>query len=232
MSIQQPEKHPEGGEPDESAVADYLLRHPEFFRRRRDVLAGLDIPHDVSPAVSLIEYQVAVLREECGSLRGRLEELLRVARDNDRLAEQLHRFTLELLAADGLDAVLVALRDGLRTDFRADVVEVVLVGRDLPAVDVPVLDPADAAVSRLREAFRGDRPVVGRLSEEQLGAAFGEQAQGLRSAAVVPLDEPPVSGVVAIGSRDPERYRGDHGTVFLGQLGAIIGRVLQQAMPR
>lgn len=232
MSTQRPEQRPESGGPDESAVADYLLRHPEFLRRRRDVLAALDIPHDVSPAVSLIEYQVTVLREECASLRGRLNGLLRVARDNDRLADQLHRFTLELLATDGLEAVLVALRDGLRTDFRADIVQVVLVGRGLPAVDVPVLDPEDAAVERLHDAFRGDRPVVGRLSDEQLALAFGEHAQGLRSAAVVPLDEPPVRGLIAIGSRDPERYRGDHGTVFLGQLGAIVGRVLQQAMLR
>lgn len=232
MSTQQPEQRAEGPASDDNAVAEYLLAHPDFLRRRRDVLAALDIPHDVSPAVSLIERQVAVLREEAAQLRGRLDELLRVARDNDRLADQLHRFTLELLAADGLERVLVTLRDGLRHDFRADVVQVVLVGSGLPAVDVPVLAADDPAALRLWEAFPDARPRVGRLDRESLDLVFGDHAEGLRSAAVVPLDEPPLRGLIAIGSRDPERYCADHGTVFLERLGAVAARVLRQAMPR
>lgn len=232
MSTQQTEQRAAGSGLDEEAVADYLLRHPGFFRRRRDVLAALDIPHDVSPAVSLIESQVATLREDTGALRGRLDELLQVARENDRLAERLHRFTLELLAADGIERVLVTLRDGLRTEFSADVVQVLLIGDQLPPMDVPVLATDEPAAAELQAAFPAGRPRMGPLEEAALRLAFGSHAEGLRSAAVVPLDEPPVQGVIALGSRDPERYRADDGTVFLDQLGAVAARVLRQAMPR
>lgn len=216
----------------ETQVLDYLREHPDLLQRHRDVLALIDIPHDAGEGTtSLIEYQVSILREESRELAQRLDHLLYIARDNDRLAEQLHRFTLELLAADDLDAVLVALRDGLRQDFRADVVQIVLIGNDLASEGVPVVSADDTAASELERYFPGDTPVLGTLDPAQLTLVFGEQADGLASAAVIPMDEPPLRGFIAIGSRDPERYNDEQGTIFLSQLGALVARVLRRAMP-
>ena len=215
---------------DEQAVVDYLREHPDLLRRHRDVLVDLDIPHESGAAVSLVEYQVAVLREEARELSARLDQLLYIARDNDRLAEQLHRFTLELLAADDLESVLVALRDGLRQDFRADVVQVLLVGSGLPGSGVPVLAADDVEAIQLEEHFPGNTPVVGSLEPERMALIFGEQAETLASAAVIPMDETPLRGFIAIGSRDPDRYHDEQGTVFLGQLGALVARVLRRCL--
>jgi hypothetical protein len=216
----------------EEQVLDYLREHPDLLSRHRDVLALIDIPHDAGEGTtSLIEYQVSILREESRELAQRLEHLLYIARDNDRLAEQLHRFTLELLAADHLDGVLVALRDGLRQDFRADVVQIILIGHDLGSEGVPVLSVDDNAATELESYFPGDTPVLGTLDGAQLTLLFGEQAEGLASAAVVPMDEPPLRGFIAIGSRDPDRYNDEQGTIFLSQLGALVARVLRRAMP-
>jgi len=180
----------------------------------------MDIPHGTGDgAVSLIEYQVNMLRDEARELSSRLEDLLEIARDNDRLAEQLHRFTLELLAADDLEAVLVALRDGLRQDFRADVVQVLLVGEGLPGSGVPVLASDETQAEQLEAHFPGNTPVVGKLDQERLALVFADQADGLESAAVIPLDESPLRGFIAIGSRDPDRYQDDQGTVFLANSG-------------
>ena len=217
---------------DEEQVIEFLRAHPDLLRRHRDVLASLDIPHDTGgEAVSLIEYQVSILREEARELSERLDQLLYIARDNDRLADQLHRFTLELLAAEDLEGVLVALRDGLRQDFRADVVQVVLVGLDLPAVGVPVLNADDPEALQLEEHFPGSTPVLGRYDGERFGSLFDGDTEGLGSVAIIPMDEAPLRGFIAIGSRDPDRYHEDQGTVFLGQLGALVARVLRRALP-
>lgn len=215
---------------DEAAVADFLRENPEFFLRQRDLLGELRIPHNVAPAVSLIEHQVDALRKEKRRLRWRLDDLLRVARENDRVAELLHRLTLELLDSPGLDATLVTLRDGLRADFRADIVNLVLIGETLPQANVAVLAPGHRDVARMSEHFRGNRPVVGRLSREQMRLAFGEHADDVQSAAVIPLDDTATRGLVAIGSRDPERYRGDQGTVFLTRLGDLVARTIRRAL--
>ncbi len=231
MSRQSSESAANSAAIDEQQVLDYLRDHPDLLRRHQDILKQIDIPHATgNGAVSLIEYQVNVLRDEARELSSRLESLLQIARDNDRLAEQLHRFTLELLAADDLESILVALRDGLRQDFRADVVQVLLVGEGLPGSGVPVLASDDAQAEQLEAHFPGHTPVVGQLDGERLTLVFGDQADGLKSAAIIPLDESPLRGFIAIGSRDPDRYQDDQGTVFLSQLGALVSRVLRRAL--
>lgn len=213
---------------DEGLIAQYLQRHPDFFCRQRELLAKLRIPHDVRPARSLIEYQVQVLRDETARLRAHLDELLRFARSNDRLMQQLHRLTLELLEADSLDSVFDALRQSLRQSFHADAVEVILI-TVLPAqVNASVWSPDHPDALRLTELFGDDRPVCGRLDEEHRQLAFGKLAAEVKSAALIPLADGPARGMLAIGSRNPEHYRPDQGTVFLRQLGALLGRAIQR----
>jgi len=216
---------------DEGQVLEFLREHPDLLRRHPDILTALDIPHQVGHgAKSLIEYQVALLRQESRQLATRLDELLLIARDNDRLAEQLHRFTLELLAADDLEGVLVSLRDGLRQDFRADAVSVHLVGRDLPPLSVPVLDPDDPEAMRFEEHFPGSEPVLGSYDPGFFGPLFEADIEAPGSVAIIPLDESPLRGFIAIGSRDPQRFASHQGTVFLSQLGALLARVLRRAL--
>ncbi|MCS4505370.1 hypothetical protein KBTX_02891 [wastewater metagenome] len=222
------ENEPAVDEAEEARIAGYLADHPGFFTRHKGLLVTLHIPHDVAPAISLLEYQVRVLRDDERRLRRRLDQLLRIARDNDRLSGQLHRLTLELLDAGSGEAAVNALQGVLQSDFRADRVEVTLIGNALGHVHARHTGREDSLARRLRELFLGHQPVVGRLSGDQMQAAFGEGAEGLRSAAVIPLDDGPVQGIVAIGSRDPERYHGELGTVFLQRLGEVVARQLRR----
>lgn len=215
----------------EAAVTDYLRENPEFFQTHQDLLCELSIPHGSAPALSLLEYQVRILREEKRRLKWRLDDLLRVARDNDRLAEQLHNLTLELLECDSLDSVVATVRAGLRLNFNADICRIVLIGREFPDVDAVVLEPDAERAVRLGERFRGNRPVCGRLNGEQMSLVFDECAADVRSAAVIPMDDGSARGLIGIGSRDADRYRGDHGTVFLRQLGQLVGRAVRQHLP-
>ena len=95
-------KHAGCPQPDaeEEAVARYLQHNPEFFERHPALLARLRLPHPRSGStISLIERQVEVMRERHAALEAKLAEFVRVARDNDVLAERFHRFTRRLLRA-------------------------------------------------------------------------------------------------------------------------------------
>ena len=49
----------------ESEISDYLTAHPDFFERHLGLLGNLRLPHRTgSAAVSLVEKQVAVLRQD------------------------------------------------------------------------------------------------------------------------------------------------------------------------
>lgn len=226
MSTQQSETERGTESLDEALVAQYLRDNPDFFLRQRALLTELRIPHEVRPARSLIEYQVQVLRDEKLRLHARLNELLRIARNNDRLVEQLHRLTLELLDADSLETVFDALQQNLQQSFHAQAVHIILITA-LPAqANASVWKPNDPNATRLAKLLRGDRPLCGQLNEDQLQLAFGELAATVKSAALIPLAHGIARGLLAIGSHDPEHYRPDQGTIFLRQLGAMVGRAI------
>jgi len=216
---------------DDDTVGAYLRDHPDFFLRNRTLLEQLRIPHDCGDAISLLEYQVHVLRDTNTTLKTRLEELLAVARDNDRVAERLHRLTLELMHADSLDTVLFALKDSLRSGFRADYVAVRLIVAPDRA-QPPELVANDLPELRWFETpFSEGRPVCGRLSTEQRAFLFGDSANDVGSDALVPIVDDTNLGLLAIGARDPQRFHPGMGTIFLRQLGALVARAVKHRLP-
>lgn len=216
---------------DGRSVADYLRRHPEFFRAHPNLLAQLEIPHECGSAVSLIEYQVSVLRDQNRHMKSKLKELVQVGRDNDRLTERMLQLTLALMDATSLDAVLTALDDRLRHEFRADAVAVRLFdyGGELasPWPD-QLIDPADPELDHFRNFFKNHRPLCGRLKREQLAFLFGGSAENVGSAALIGLGDHASLGLLAIGSRDEGRFHPGMGTVFLNRMGSLVGCALRR----
>ncbi|MEW6648286.1 MAG: DUF484 family protein [Pseudomonadota bacterium] len=202
----------------DASVADYLRRHPDFFLRHDYLLTDLELPHDAKGAVSLIERQVAVLREQRQDLKRKLQHLTQTARDNEHLLERIEQLILGLLEARGSEALLRHLREGLREDFHADAVELKLFGGDS---------------AKERELFarvieRGE-PVCGHIAPAQGQFLFGKAADELASGAVIPLfaaESQQCLGVLGIGSIDPRRFHAEMGTTFLRYLGAVVARLL------
>jgi uncharacterized protein YigA (DUF484 family) len=202
-------------------VADYLTAHPDFLVRHPEVLARIDIPHPTGDAVSLIERQVATLREQNQRYREQLDSLIAIARDNDSLARRLHRLTLALIETRSFDEVLNTLQDELRSLFQADAVEMKLFSADELAAHATEAGPAMFSDFLARE-----RPSCGSLPPEQLEYLFGPQAGETGSAALIPIQAPPLVGVLAIGSHDPQRFDASKRVDFLQRLSDIVSATL------
>lgn len=223
MSLQQDDLEQSSDER-EQQISDYLIRHPDFFERHADALAAIDIPHPTGDAVSLIERQVRTLREQSGSYRKQLEHLVSVARENDALAKRLHRLTLALIETQTFDEVLNTLQDELREQFKADAVEMKLFASE--QLDAHAHEPGPAL---FRDFLKRARPNCGQLDKAQLEYLFGPQAGETGSAALIPLSAPPMAGVLAIGSRDPERFHEGKSVDFLQRLAEVVSAKLQSA---
>ena len=79
----QPIRGVESGSDEEQIVA-HLVAHPEFFERHPGVLTRLKLPHQRgSAAISLVERQVLVLRENHAALELKLHELIENGRSPD-----------------------------------------------------------------------------------------------------------------------------------------------------
>lgn len=210
----------------ELSVIEFLSQNPQFFERQPDLLAELQIPHASGSAISLLEHQVRVLRERNQGLQHRLDELLEVARDNDRLAERMHRLTLELMDAKSLEAVLFCLKDELLSNFDCDAVVVKLLGQGDATQGWVELNLAERKA--FSQVLKEPKPVCGRLPREQLEFLFGDTAAAIGSAALVPLADPELVGLLAMGSFRTDRFHPGMGTVFLRQLGASAGRAVRR----
>ncbi|MGB5835325.1 MAG: DUF484 family protein [Thiohalocapsa sp.] len=205
---------------DDAAVAAYLLRNPDFLVHHPEVLAKLHIPHGAGGAISLIEHQVAVLREQLGNERGRLNHLVTRARDYERLSGRLHELTVKLIVARDMGHARNALEAALREEFNAEAVSLKLFSVDSDKrADDPLVNAFASFVDR-------DRCLCGPMLPEQAGHLFGDESPAIQSAALIPIKGQDQTGVLAIGSSDPKRFTSDMGTELLERLGAITSAKL------
>ena len=216
---------------EEKSVADYLRDNPDFFQNNTSLLAALQIPHAVGPAVSLVEHQVKVLRDQNSQLKRKLMDLVHVARDNNRLNERMHQLTLGLINASSLEALLDTLRENLLVEFKADTVTLRLAG--LPEARarecaVDIFDTDSKELNHFEVFLKSSRPQCGRFKQEQLQYLFGDQAQAIESVALIPLGPKISLGLLAIGSREASRFHPGMGTLFLTHLGELTGLLLAE----
>lgn len=111
----------------DEAVLRFLTTNPEFFANNEEVLPRLRIPHGSGNAVSLIEKQVSVLRNKCGSLENSLRDLIAVARDNENLHQRLHVLIQDIISAPSIEEIVALTQTSLCANFNADEVHMLLV---------------------------------------------------------------------------------------------------------
>jgi len=216
----------------EDSVGRYLADHPEFFERRPDLLAPLRIPHTGHMgAISLIEKQVSVLRENNQALNRQLQGLVNIARENDLSGERLHRFTMALCDAATLEDALGTLQDSLRGSFHLEAVALVVdrgVGSDGSSL---VVEDGHLLQQLVRRIRNGIVACDGHPDASLCGQLFGERGAAIRSLALLALGSRDRWGVLALGSDDSRRFHPDIGTVYLGRLGETVGTVLGRLRP-
>lgn len=218
-------------------VAAYLRSHPDYFDRHPGMLAHLKLPHDNGAnTVSLIERQVAILREKNRKLDQKLRELIGLARANDALAGKIHRFSLGLIGAGNRAEVLASIERTLHGELGSDRSMLVLFDDDDKAAGdlfesgfVRRVARDDDGLAPLRSFLHTSRPRCGQVKGAKRDFLFGSEASDIRSAALIPLGEKAARGFVAIGSRDPSRFHPGMSTDFLARLGELIERGLRVA---
>ena len=213
----------EGEAVEDAKVLEFLQIHRDFFQQHPEVLLDLNLPHvGREGAVSLIERQVALLRERNAQLETQLQSLLEVARENDRLSERMHHFAQGLLEADDLDASIDAILTRLSEDFRVEYVSMRLLK---PAwMKEPARQEwlAQDQLAPFLDLLPLGRPKVAvMLDDARKELLFGRAAQLVHSLAILPLHAGSPLGIIALGSRDPERYSPKSGTLVLGRLGEL-----------
>lgn len=209
--------------PDE--IARYLKDNPQFFEDYADLLSQVTIPHPHGGrAIPLAERQTLALREKNRQLEAKLRELVEFGEENDTIGEKVHRLSVTLLGASGLESALDALYRALREDFAVPCVALRM-WRDAPGPARPEREPLDEAW-RAYAAGLG-APACGTPAGVDPAKLFGEEAARLRSFACVPLrDAAGIFGLLVMASEDAQRFNADMGTLYLQRLGELAAASL------
>ena len=217
----------------EDTVASFLKQNNDFFNRNVELLKELEISHQTDGAVSLIERQVSVLRENNRQLKIQLKELVDIAKDNERLNNSMHQLALEVLKTQSAEEIITTTCHHLKHQFDSEIIAMQLISELFPNISSDetsnVISKESDAFSVLTNILNRGKPVCGKLTSEQLQVCFREHAENAASAAIIPLVKPhngDILGFIGIGSSNAKRFHISMGTVFLERLGQIIGHAL------
>jgi len=206
----------------EDIVAKYLRQNPDFLEREPSLLKYLELSHASGPAVSLIEKQVQYLRGQNESLEQRLNQLIQVASDNEKLMFRLHSLTLELMSMGGLPSFFDRLSEAILSEFKADILNITLFDLKVkagPKTPMFHIDRDDPEMQQFHGHLEKGVSVCGRLNRNKRDYLFGNRAQWVQSTALVPMGD---DGLMAIGSSDPARFYPWMGTLFLDLLAQVV----------
>ena len=209
-------------------IAAWLRRHPNFLQQFPDLALTLVVPREQGPAASLASYQLEILRDKNRELTRRLHDLFGNAQENERLAVRTHQLTLALMKQHTAADTARAMAASLAEDFNGDLVRLVL-HAPVAALDdaewLRTLAADDLRLAPFRDCLKDGEPICGRLQPEKNVVLYADRAEDVQSSALLPL---PGTGLIAVGSRDPNRFFPGMGTLFLRMMGdafvAAMGR--------
>jgi uncharacterized protein YigA (DUF484 family) len=210
---------------DASAVAQYLIDHPEFFEEHAGLLGDVKLSSPLTGrAVSLQERQMEVMRDKYRALELRLSDLSRRAEENAAIANRFHGWTQALLVSKGGAAMARDLAEGLRTHFSVPQATVRLWNVAPEHADAwfasGVSDDARIFANSLRAPYCGP-------NNDFEAVRWLDEAESIRSTVMLPLGPPGQSvGLLVLGSPDAARFTTAMSTDFLVHIAATATTAL------
>ncbi|MBB3345341.1 DUF484 family protein [Luteimonas sp. RC10] len=208
-------------------VAAWLRRQPKFLQQFPDLALTLVVPRDDGPAASLASYQLEVLRDKNRELSKRLRELYAISQENERLAVRTHQLTLALMRQPDAASTVRALAATLAEDFNGDLVRLVLfapvAGLDEDWLQIVARD--DRRLQPFVDCLKDETPLCGRLHPDKQSLLYGPRVDEVHSSALLPIEG---VGLIAVGSRDPNRFYPGMGTLFLHMMGEAFAAAMKR----
>jgi uncharacterized protein len=214
----------------EDDVARFIENNPEFFRRKPWLLGSIELPdpHD-GQAVSLAERQTQILRERIRALEERVADFTRNGRENDAIGERLTAWACALLAERDESHLPERVVAELKEAFAVPTAAIRIWDFAPRFAGLECTTPVGADLVRFAASMRA--PFCGPNADFAAASWLQANSAETRSVALIPLRTDPAGapfGLLALGSADPQRFRSDMGTAYLGRIGQLAGAALSR----
>ncbi|MEE8482424.1 MAG: DUF484 family protein [Acidiferrobacterales bacterium] len=215
----------------EEEVSRFLSENPDFFTDHPQLLADISLSHpDTGTAISLIERQVGVLRDQNRNLDRNMRELVSNARENDVISQRLHDFAKRLLRADSLSLVFGSALSFLQETFNLDAASIRIAYKGESAESHPEIVTEDnEQFMQLLLLLADGKTVCGSfLDQSQKDFLFTGDEVDIKSCALVSINADKVKGILCLGSQDSHRFEESMATDYLARLGELAAVAIER----
>lgn len=208
-----------------SDVEIFLQDNPDFFNEHLGLLEKISIPHPSGNVISLVSKQLELFRNRHHEMENELNVLIDIARNNDDSANKIHELTLAVLEADTLDVAIENLDEVLKECFLTDFFAIkIITEKELETAMPNIFVKAEnEGLTHFVKELTSNHSSCGRPTLAQAEFLFGSNALEVQSCAIIPMAFLEIEGIIAIGSRNADRFSRDMGRLFLTQISEIVG---------
>ena len=216
----------------EEQVSRYLKQNLEFFLNHGELLSKIRLPHHSGKAISLIEKQVNLLREQEFEATIKLKDLLENARNNDTIFNATKTLILALLNSDTIEEIRNSVQEQLIRLKSVDACEIIF--SDHPNIDTSTIiriEELKFLKDKFSDAFRLEKTYCGQLKDDQILYLFPSPEKNIISTALCPvIRSGEILAMLALGSKTTDHFNVHLDSLFLDficqTLGIIISRPL------
>ncbi len=202
-------------------VRAFLLQNPEFFAEHSDLLEKIKLPHEQKGSVSLVEIQSDQLRKKVRQLNFKLNQLVSIAKQNEKIYRVYTDLNVQLLRCESVAEVQFTLEDVLQERLQ-------LSSAVIKSFKGPHAIPELQQRLFTEKRFKSTNFFFGRLSQHERQLLFGESPA--ESVALMLLGDNRELGILGISSSDASHFTPDMDTLLLQQLQQVLNIILPEMM--
>ena len=202
-------------------VRAFLLQNPEFFAEHADLLEKIKLPHEHKGSVSLVEIQSDQLRKKVRQLNFKLNQLVTIAKQNEKIYRVYTDLNVHLLRCESVAEVQFTLEDVLQERLQ-------LSSAVIKSFKGPHAIPELQRRLFTEKRFKNTNFFFGRLSQHERQLLFGESPA--ESVALMLLGDNRELGILGISSSDASHFTPDMDTLLLQQLQQVLNIILPEMM--
>jgi len=223
----------------DDTVANFLTNNPDFFHRNPTILAEMSLPHNSGNATSLIERQVAILRERGIQTRHKLGELIEAAKENDNLLNTTQSLVIDLINAGSLNNIFTLLQSELHKKFAVESASVILISdtdtQNQYSIDATFFQDTNDAEEKISGIVNNNQSLCGSLRETEAAFIFNDTQYAIGSAAIASKKIERSTGadiivMLAVAHHNADHYNSDTGTLFLDYLCDILTALVKRQL--
>ena len=210
----------------EKEVEQFLLLNPDFLSKNSHILNALEIVHETGGAVSLIQKQVELLRENYNSTSNNLLGLIEIAKNNENIFLRTKDLILDLILCKNAVDIISLTERRFEGKFQADKCKLIFFRENTNLPKGRVVDPKEAH-GVFGKKYNAVDIYCGPVNKKESDYIFKKKS-GILECVLVPLKSPDCPGLLALGSKKEGVYSKDYDSMFLEFIAQVLANLIER----